>query len=251
MSINIHQISAVPDPSLSDYVESIWMIENYSDHASDVVVLPDGRVDLMCSYSAVDPFEVRLMGLDSGPSYASLAPKTKMFAVSFKLPATEYVFHHGISDITNSTKELQEGFWELTRDDLADFHLLCKKATAQIKSQIQSPIDPRKKKLFDRIYATKGGTTVAELSEHAGWSSRQINRYFTEWFGLSLKTYCTILRFRASFDHIKEGKLFPEQGFTDQAHFIKEIRRFSGVKPKDLAQNNGDRFIQFSTLRKK
>jgi AraC-like DNA-binding protein len=89
------------------------------------------------------------------------------------------------------------------------------------------------------------------MSEQVHWSSRQINRYFNQLFGLSLKAYCNILRFRASFQHIKEGKLFPEQNFTDQAHFIKEIKKFSGVLPKELSKNKDDRFIQFSTLTKK
>ncbi len=36
-----------------------------------------------------------------------------------------------------------------------------------------------------------------------------MNRYFNQEYGISLKTYCNILRFRASFRHIKEGKLYP------------------------------------------
>jgi transcriptional regulator GlxA family with amidase domain len=50
--------------------------------------------------------------------------------------------------------------------------------------------------------------TVYELSEKAGWSSRQINRYFTKQLGLSLKAYSTILRFRASLEHIAKGNCF-------------------------------------------
>lgn len=249
--MDIAQDSVAPEPSLSDFVESYWMIENLSGRAYDVVILPDGRVDLICSYSDNDPFEIRLMGLDDAPSYASLAPGAKMFSVSFKLPAMEYIFHHGISDLMNSSRTLQADSWRFAKDDLNDFKSFCTKAATQIKLKIGDAIDPRKQKLFEMIYATKGSKTVAELSEHAGWSSRQINRYFTEWFGLSLKTYCNILRFRASFNQLKEGRLFPEKDFTDQAHFIKEIKRFSGVKPKDLAKNKDDRFIQFSTLRKK
>jgi AraC-like DNA-binding protein len=112
-------------------------------------------------------------------------------------------------------------------------------------------IDERKRKLFNLIYAAQGSITIKELSESVHWSSRQINRYFNQWFGLSLKAYCNILRYRASFKQISEGKLFPEQNFTDQAHFIKAVKRYSGVTPKELAKNADDRFIQFSTLPEK
>jgi AraC-like DNA-binding protein len=98
------------------------------------------------------------------------------------------------------------------------------------------------------IYSSNGSLSVKELSEKVNWSSRQINRYFNEQFGISLKTYCNILRFRASLPHIKKGKLFPELNFTDQNHFIKEIKKFSGVVPKELSKNQNDRFILLSAL---
>ncbi|MGE8425120.1 MAG: AraC family transcriptional regulator, partial [Sphingobacterium siyangense] len=74
------------------------------------------------------------------------------------------------------------------------------------------------------------------------------NRYFNQQFGLSLKSYCNILRFRSSLDHIAKGKLFPEEHFFDQTHFIKEIKKFSGVVPKELLKNKNDRFILLSSL---
>jgi AraC-like DNA-binding protein len=118
-------------------------------------------------------------------------------------------------------------------------------------SQIKPDIDSRKQKLFEMIYTSNGALSVKELSEKVYWSSRQINRYFREQFGISLKAYCNILRFKASLQHIKEGKLYPEQDFADQNHFIKEIKKFSGVVPKELFKNQNDRFILLSTLQVK
>ncbi len=109
-------------------------------------------------------------------------------------------------------------------------------------------IDERKRKLFELIYASNGSISVQELSEKVYWSARQINRYFNQQFGVSLKTFCSILRFRASFQHIKDGILFPQQNYADQSHFIKEAKKLSGVSPKELHKNKNDRFIQFSVL---
>jgi AraC-like DNA-binding protein len=91
--------------------------------------------------------------------------------------------------------------------------------------------------------------SVQLLSERVHWSSRQINRYFHQQFGLSLKAYCNILRFRASLEHIVRGKLFPELNFSDQTHFIKEIKRLSGVVPKELSKNENDRFVLLTVLK--
>lgn len=118
-------------------------------------------------------------------------------------------------------------------------------------SMIKVDIDNRKKTLFDLIYASDGSMSVKELSTKVFWSSRQINRYFNQQFGIALKAYCTILRFRAALQQIKEGKFFPEGHFADQTHFIKEIKKFSGALPKDLYKNQNDRFILFSSFENK
>jgi AraC-like DNA-binding protein len=112
-------------------------------------------------------------------------------------------------------------------------------------------MDERKRDLFRLIYASNGEMSVKELSEKVFWTSRQINRYFNRQLGLSLKAYCNILRFRTSVEHIAKGKLFPELDFADQTHFIREIKKFSGVAPKELSKNKNDRFVLLSVLRQK
>ena len=241
-----------PESNLLDFVESFWMLTNNSEQAQSVINLPDGKIDLLFYISSNEPFRVTLVGLDSEPSQNIIGPKIIMCAISFKLLAIEYVLGIKISSLFNNGSELPADFWGITADDLHDFNNFCIKVSAKIAGLLKDKeIDVRKQKLFEAIYLSNGSLTVEELSEQSYWSSRQINRYFNQQFGISLKKYCEILRFRASFQHIKEGKLFPEQGFFDQPHFIRDVKKFSGVKPKELTLNKNDRFIQFSTLPKK
>ena len=237
-----------PDKSLSDFVESFWLLQNNSNEGKEIVVLPDGRIDLFFSQSITEPFHITLSGIETTADRAILAAKTTMFAISFNLLATEYVFHCTVSNLLNNAEHLPVDFWDFGPNDLQNFDLFCKKASQKIHSLLTKEVESRKQKLFGLIYSSNGAITVNELSEKVSWSSRQINRYFNAQFGISLKEYCNILRFRASFQHIKEGKLFPQQNFADQSHFIKEVKKLSGVSPKELKRNQNDRFIQFSTL---
>lgn len=237
-----------PDKSLSDFVESFWMLENPSDHGKELVILPDGRIDLTFSHSPTEPFHSMLSGLETHPDQATLASGTKMFAVSFKLLATEYILHNTVSGLLDSAQLLPADFWNFSANDLDNFDRFCQKASGKIQSLLPEEIDRRKQKMFAALYAANGAITVKALSEKAAWSSRQINRYFNQQFGLSLKVYCNILRFRASFQHIREGRLFPQENFADQSHFIREVKKLSGVSPKELKRNQNDRFIQLSTL---
>ena len=238
-----------PVALLQDYVESFWQLENTSSINKSIVIVPDGRIDLFFSYSIKQGYHITLSGLETEPDSVAFEGNTKIFAISFCLPAVEYLLETSIAELTNNVRILASDFWGFSETDLENFNDFCEKANRKMIHLIgQRKIDERKLRLFQLINSSMGELTVRELSEKVNWSERQINRYFNDKFGLSLKKYCNILRFRASFGQIKEGKLFPELNFTDQAHFIREIKRFSGVTPKELTKNPNDRFIQFSTL---
>lgn len=240
-----------PDNSLSDFVDSFWFLHNQSENDKKTIGLPDGRLDLFLYKSPTEAFRIMLIGVETQQYEQGEIPANSLiFCISFKLLAVEYILRDPISDIINNARILPNDFWGFTENDLQDFDLFVKKATQKMQSLLTTTIDERKRKLSELIYASKGEITVKELSEKVVWSSRQINRYFNQQFGISLKTYCNILRFRASLDHLAQGKLFPEENFSDQNHFIKEVKKFSGVVPKELSQNKNDRFILLSALKR-
>lgn len=134
-------------------------------------------------------------------------------------------------------------------NDLIDFNTFHQKMTLALTALLPAQIEERKRLLFELIYSSNGEIKVATVAEKSAWNSRQINRYFNKQFGLSLNAFCKILRFKASLQHLSKGQLFPELNFTDQAHFIKEIKKFSGVIPSELLKNKDDRFILLSVLK--
>lgn len=240
-----------PDHTIADFVENLGTFHNASNEPKEVVVIPDGRIDLFLSQSPNEPFHITLLGLETYPEQRQIPPKTTAFIISFKPIAVEYILQTSIADLLNTGKELSHNFWDFTANDIHNFELCSKKATEKIKELLPVKTDERKLKLFELMYLSKGEMSVQELSEQVGWSTRQINRYFSKQLGLSLKAYCTILRFRASLEHIAQGKLFPELNYTDQNHFIKEVKKFSGVAPKELSKNKNDRFVLLSVLKGK
>ncbi|GAB3872954.1 hypothetical protein GCM10028824_23940 [Hymenobacter segetis] len=240
-----------PPPALAEFVESFWMLINHSDDAQPVVIVPDGRIDVFFALSATEPYHVTLLGLQNRPDAQTILPRTTMFAISWRLLAADCLLPVPVADLLDGGCHLPPDFLGMSAEDLRDFDGFCARVAARITPLLPAKIDPRHRRLFDLLYASDGGLTVEALATAAGWSSRQINRYFTRQFGLSLKAYGNILRFRASLPQLREGRLFPEENFADQAHFIREIRKYTGVAPKELARNKNDRFIQLSALPKK
>lgn len=240
-----------PSKPLSDFVDSFWFLHNQSAMEKDTIGLPDGLIDILLFKSEKQPFQIVQLGGLTQHEQAKVPANSLMFCISFKLLAVEYIFRETIAGIVNGGRFLPHGFWGFTENDMQDFEGFVKKATQKIESLLPQEIDERKRKLFELIYATHGSIAVKELSEKVFWSSRQINRYFNQQFGISLKAYCNILRFRASLDHIVNGRLYPEENFFDQNHFIKEVKKFSGVAPKELFQNKNDRFILLSAIKQR
>ncbi len=237
-----------PDGALSHFVESFWLLRNRSASDKPLVILPDGRIDLIFSQSASQLVHITLLGIETHPDKALLPAQTQLLVISFKLLAAEYIFQKPIASLLNKATPLPRDFWHFQPNNLTDLDAFSQKATRYLQALLPPQTDKRKADLFALLYATNGSLPVNQLAQGAGWSSRQMNRYFNQQFGLSLKAYCNILRFRASFTHIKQGRLFPQENFADQSHFVKQIKKWAGVLPKELNRNENDRFVQFSVL---
>jgi len=241
--------SSLPDNSISHFVHSFWMLENKTGKDVPSTLLPNGMVDVTLMKINSEDWDILVRGIDTVPGVVTIKAGTKMYSIGLKLLAVEYLLGDSIKDVLNIGKNISNDFWQFDDDDLKSLKSFCNKATQKIKTISTKSIDSRKKKLFELIYSSHGSMPVKELSEKVYWSSRQINRYFNQQFGISLKAYCSILRFGTSFKHISEGKLFPEQNFTDQNHFIKEIKKYAGVTPKELSKNKDDRFIDITAIK--
>ena len=63
-----------PNPSFATFVESIGMFHNASAETKEVVVLPDGRIDLFFWTPGNGKFQVMLMGLETLPEQRYVPP---------------------------------------------------------------------------------------------------------------------------------------------------------------------------------
>jgi AraC-like DNA-binding protein len=241
--------SALPNHSISHLVHSFWMLENKTGKNIPSTVLPNGMVDMAWIKINKGNWQTSLRGIDTIPGQVMIPADAKIFTIGFKLLAVEYLPGHSIKDLLNKGQTVTHDAWQFEEHDLANLESFSDKATQKIKSISTENIDSRKKKLFELIYSSQGSISVQQLSENVFWSSRQINRYFNQQFGISPKAYCNIIRLGSSFKHISEGRLFPEQNFADQNHFIKEIKKYAGVTPKELSKNKDDRFIDITAIK--
>jgi AraC-like DNA-binding protein len=238
------------DKLLTDFVKRFWKVSNSTADKKNYTILPDGYFDLVIKITNNKIDSVSIFGLCTKELEVVIPANTTVLGICFKPLASEYILKLNIAEVLNRNINIENNFWDINKIPFDSFQKWTEQITNQMLCEIKNgkQIDDRKQNIFSFLFQTNGSLTIQELSNKVFWNSRQINRYFNDRFGLSLKAYCNILRCFASYTQIREGDLSPNNDFYDQSHFIKEIKKHTGVNPTELHKNKNDRFLQFSTL---
>lgn len=91
-------------------------------------------------------------------------------------------------------------------------------------------------KIVEKIYENPNEQSVTDISKELGYNERNLYRVFKTNFGVSPKVLLNILRLHLCLTLILENKMnlidiALSCGFYDQSHFIKEIKRYTGISP--------------------
>lgn len=83
-----------------------------------------------------------------------------------------------------------------------------------------------------------GQVSVYELAEQLNINRRQLERRFSSVIGLSPKQFSKMIRLQAALKMLQQKQFISltslayENGYYDQAHFIKDFKEFTGMSPK-------------------
>ncbi len=96
------------------------------------------------------------------------------------------------------------------------------------------------------IHHNSASVTVKTLLEHLSLSERQFEKRFSQTVGLPPQFYIRVKRFNQALSLMKTRRfdkltdIAHTLNFYDQSHFIRDIKAFSGITPKNLYQKVGD-----------
>ena len=241
-----HYIEIPPAPELSNYIDRFGKLTNSAGEAT-CTVLPDGEFDLILEVVDNGLINVTLFGLRTRQTDIRVSAHRTLYGIAFKPLAIEYILKTSIASLKNSSQVLPLTFWDFDQLAFTSLDEFSRFASVRMQAIIHyNPPTTWKVAAFNRVLGSQGSIFTQELAEQVNWSSRQMNRYVTKWLGLSLEAYKNTIRCAASYKDLLRGELYPLDGYYDQSHFIKAIRKYTGKKPSQLAQN--DRILQCSTL---
>lgn len=242
-----------PSEILSDYVDSYWEHINHTDAPKIVSISPDSFFKVIIELIDDKIVAYFLTGLWPTETEVVIPAKAIVYGIKFKILAPEYIFQREIAPLLSSHIELDLDFWNMRTFKFDTFEKVVEQIEAVLISKLENSkkIEGKKLQLSQLLYQVEGNISAEEVSNQIAWSNRQINRYLNKYLGVSLKTYLNIQKVYFSYIQIREGRFFPEKGYFDQAHFIKEVKKHTNKTPKELYKEQHDRFVQLKYIQKK
>lgn len=105
---------------------------------------------------------------------------------------------------------------------------------------------PEVRQAWWRLAATGGSVPIGQIAREVGWSHKHLITRFRQQIGLAPKTAAQVVRFdrmwRAMDTHPAPdwGRLAADAGYADQAHLIRDFRRYTGTTPAALLARSSD-----------
>lgn len=105
-------------------------------------------------------------------------------------------------------------------------------------------IDTIAKNCTEVILQTRGQLDISALADKTNTNRRNLERRFITAIGLSPKQLSKVIRLQATLKMLEQKKftsltaLAYENGYYDQAHFIKDFKEFTGMSPKSFFADN-------------
>lgn len=258
-----------PIPQLKGIVNKMWLFESEGKMPQEdmKMIVPNGMAKLTIPFrngvsgKNRDYFhlskesQITLIGIQDIPAIVDIEYDTFYgnIGIEFSPMGTYRLFQLRQSEIKNKLFLLEDILGKSAKeiqDRIAQTHVTTEKIQyiqaylVQLLSKSQS--DQVLDYCIERVTGSKGMIVVSALEKETGYSSRWLHQKFIEKVGLSPKNLASIIRFNQIYQPwARHGNpnSFKDNIYTyfyDQAHFIKDFKRFTGFSPLKLANSENE-----------
>ncbi len=126
---------------------------------------------------------------------------------------------------------------------LSDMILL---TTPAVKRMISGCKNPLVSNALYEILHQEGCVKMAQIADNMKYSQHYINREFKKNTGFSLKQYSEIIRLQSAITYLEKENVdfvYDKLGYYDQAHFIKEFKKFTLLTPQNYLREKIQRIF--------
>lgn len=256
-----------PSLFLSEFIQYYWILENPSAEHTELVY-PNGEIQLL--FHCKNPFtenkptgetaEQKIISLcGQRTTYSNIktkAPSYTIGAVFFPYSAARF-FPFSLSEINDYSIDLNDIFndWQQYEESLFNSQTDALRIEI-IEKFLTGRIIERDKNQYglvsscvQQILNNKGMFPLRKIYSHYNVSDKTLQRLFKQYTGLTPKLYSEFVRISNVIEMIKFNnnnlQTAYDNGFFDQAHFIKKIKTYTGCTPNQLLKQCGNPDVVF------
>jgi AraC-like DNA-binding protein len=232
-----------PSPRLHGLVAAYWGVDSAVDgELAAQRILPDGCADLICDFACASP-HMRWVGTMTCAIEVQACGRQDLFGIRFAPGGLFPLLGAPLSLLTDGSAgsaELPAQAWRPPLDGWCedrDFVARCRRADASLLMLLPQLRLTDTARLLRRLQAEPAlPSSAAVLADEMGVGMRTLQRRFMEHVGVSPRQHLRWLRFERARQLLLQRKhrsvdVAMLAGYSDQAHFVREFRRFAGVTP--------------------
>lgn len=257
-----------PPPPLSNLVSLFTYYKGYQPGHSIDRFLPDGNVELVIDLTDFpknvydnETLAVRqsfrrawISGLRKEFISIHAGQDAEMFVITFQKGAARAILGMPLTELT---EQVVEGDLVFGRPVLQLREALLAAGSPEAKMAVAERCllamaggdllpNPFVQYAVNQILLQPGQLSLEALANKVGYSQKHLIQLFKEHVGLPPKAFLRIIRFQRAISEIEQrgciewSHLALDCGYYDQAHFIRDFKRFSGFTPEEyLQRKNG------------
>ena len=245
-----------PKKHLSHIIDKFWIFQNTKKNYTSYI-LPDCSMDFIFNFgdsfyeknkiSKINHNDILLIGIMTTFLRSTYSSNTKLFGVRFKPLGMNYFLNLNFNIVKNekilvksllpqNQYSLLEYIFSYNKiDDIIDYF---EKVLCYLININNCTIDINTIQILKNINHNKNNT-IQNIIADIYISQRQLEIKFKRDIGISMKEFININRFIKAKKQISNSKktlteIALDNGYYDSSHFIKEIKKYSGVSPKLL-----------------
>lgn len=270
---NMEYQEIAPDiPVLSDYIRCFWgSAKPFVKKESTVshFVIPDTCVDIIYY---IDHTEETITSIFCGINDSGFWDKNtsgnghlvSVFAVRFYAWGAYAFSEDSLEGTLNSFCEVSSRFHWLDAHmqmQLLEKRLLSERIRIAEQKFLQRMAIARQHSVLngavEQILWKKGTLSALQLAKECFISSRQLERLFSKYIGITPKKLANLVRYQFLWNEIMRNRQFSmldavvKYGFTDQSHLIREFKRYHSMdisSAKRYAYQNVENIQDFSKI---
>ena len=238
-----------PEKHLQSKIHNFWELKGDVTSHSWERIFPDGCPGLIINLgdrcltdngaTTMDHGKTYVVGAMTSFKESYIDENTHLIGVCFK-PSTfaSFFSYASLSEIKNSTVQFDQNL-SFDRDYFFNGNYI--DYLNQFFNDKVCSKSIRLRTIVNAVQASKGLLTIDELSKQNGISTRQLERLFKDFIGLTPKEYSNIIRIQQALALIASNNnhkalldIAFECGFYDHSHLTNAIKQHTGFVPSEL-----------------